>query len=142
VSPYAIRSSCFFQTMLGHPRITAFVRWALSLSTISSIFHVLYQRLETRAAAEEIIERLHGQMIRGWNDPGSRISVSFSTRFDRPVPRSLEARMLQVGLSSTTAVRCVLEDSHQVYLLVRVRTCLNRILACKPLYGYTCRCQA
>ncbi|KAK7046471.1 hypothetical protein R3P38DRAFT_2688842 [Favolaschia claudopus] len=61
VSPYAIRSSRFFQTKLSTPpRIIAFVR------------------LETRAAAEEIIERLHGRMVRGWNDPGSRISVRFA----------------------------------------------------------------
>ncbi|KAF8193207.1 hypothetical protein K438DRAFT_1969697 [Mycena galopus ATCC 62051] len=61
VSPYAIRSSRFFQTKLSSPpRIIAFVR------------------LETRAAAEEIIERLHGRMVRGWNDPGSRISVRFA----------------------------------------------------------------
>ncbi|KAJ7751504.1 rCop c3, partial [Mycena maculata] len=61
VSPYSIRSSRFFQTKLSSPpRIIAFVR------------------LETRAAAEEIIERLHGRMVRGWNDPGSRISVRFA----------------------------------------------------------------
>ncbi|KAJ7459982.1 hypothetical protein B0H11DRAFT_2316044 [Mycena galericulata] len=61
VSPYSIRSSRFFQTKLSTPpRIIAFVR------------------LETRAAAEEIIERLHGRMVRGWNDPGSRISVRFA----------------------------------------------------------------
>ncbi|KAJ7053651.1 hypothetical protein C8F01DRAFT_1064523 [Mycena amicta] len=61
VSPYSIRSSRFFQTRLSNPpRIIAFVR------------------LETRTAAEEIIERLHGRMVRGWNDPGSRISVRFA----------------------------------------------------------------
>ncbi|KAJ7624865.1 hypothetical protein FB45DRAFT_1086922 [Roridomyces roridus] len=61
VSPYSIRSSRFFQTKLSTPpRIIAFVR------------------LETRSAAEEIIERLHGRMVRGWNDPGSRISVRFA----------------------------------------------------------------
>jgi hypothetical protein len=35
-------------------------------------------RLETREAAEEIIERLHGRMVRGWNEPGCRISVRFA----------------------------------------------------------------
>ncbi|KAI0041858.1 hypothetical protein FA95DRAFT_647903 [Auriscalpium vulgare] len=61
VAPYPIKSSRFFQTRLSHPpRIIAFVR------------------LESRAACEEIIERLHGRMIRGWNDPGSRISVRFA----------------------------------------------------------------
>ncbi|KAF7300490.1 hypothetical protein HMN09_00933400 [Mycena chlorophos] len=60
VSPYSIRSSRFFQTRLSNPpRIIAFVR-------------------QTRSAAEEIIERLHGRMVRGWNDPGSRISVRFA----------------------------------------------------------------
>ncbi|KZT28171.1 hypothetical protein NEOLEDRAFT_1176314 [Neolentinus lepideus HHB14362 ss-1] len=61
VSPYAIKSSRFFQTKLSHPpRIIAFLR------------------LETRTACEEIIERLHGRMVRGWNDPGCRISVRFA----------------------------------------------------------------
>jgi hypothetical protein len=35
-------------------------------------------RLETRTGAEEVIERLHGRMVRGWNDAGSRISVRFA----------------------------------------------------------------
>ncbi|KIK02724.1 hypothetical protein K443DRAFT_53536, partial [Laccaria amethystina LaAM-08-1] len=61
VSPHRISSSRFFQTRLSNPpRIIAFVR------------------LETRAGAEEIIERLHGRMVRGWNDTGSRISVRFA----------------------------------------------------------------
>ncbi|KXN82757.1 Sporulation-specific protein 5 [Leucoagaricus sp. SymC.cos] len=61
VSPHRISSSRFFQTRLSHPpRIIAFVR------------------LETRTGAEEIIERLHGRMVRGWNDTGSRISVRFA----------------------------------------------------------------
>ncbi|KAJ6468138.1 hypothetical protein C8R47DRAFT_1055978 [Mycena vitilis] len=72
VSPYSIRSSRFFQTKLSSPpRIIAFVR------------------LETRSAAEEIIERLHGRMVRGWNDPGSRISVRFAdTSEQRELRRS------------------------------------------------------
>ncbi|KAK0444569.1 uncharacterized protein EV420DRAFT_1574570 [Desarmillaria tabescens] len=61
VSPHRIKSSRFFQTRLSNPpRIIAFVR------------------LDTRAGAEEVIERLHGRMVRGWNDPGSRISVRFA----------------------------------------------------------------
>ncbi|KAF8799564.1 hypothetical protein BYT27DRAFT_7217680 [Phlegmacium glaucopus] len=61
VSPHRISSSRFFQTRLSHPpRIIAFVR------------------LETRVGAEEVIERLHGRMVRGWNDTGSRISVRFA----------------------------------------------------------------
>ncbi|KAK7436048.1 hypothetical protein VKT23_019351 [Stygiomarasmius scandens] len=61
VSPNRIKSHRFFQTRLSNPpRIIAFVR------------------LETRAGAEEVIERLHGRMVRGWNDPGSRISVRFA----------------------------------------------------------------
>jgi RNA recognition motif-containing protein len=61
VAPHAIKSSRFFQTRLSHPpRTIAFVR------------------LETRAACDEIIKRLHGRMVRGWNDPGSRISVRFA----------------------------------------------------------------
>ncbi|KAG1729520.1 uncharacterized protein EDB91DRAFT_811654 [Suillus paluster] len=61
VHPYAIKSSRFFKTKLSEPpRIIAFVR------------------LETRTAAEDTIERLHGRMVRGWNDPGCRISVRFA----------------------------------------------------------------
>ncbi|KAJ4482599.1 hypothetical protein J3R30DRAFT_3369576 [Lentinula aciculospora] len=61
VSPHRIKSSRFFQTRLSNPpRIIAFVR------------------LETRQGAEEVVERLHGRMVRGWNDPGSRISVRFA----------------------------------------------------------------
>ncbi|GJE86426.1 hypothetical protein PsYK624_025060 [Phanerochaete sordida] len=61
VSPYKIMSSRLFQTRLSNPpRIIAFVR------------------LESREAAEEVIERLHGRMVRGWNDTGSRISVRFA----------------------------------------------------------------
>ncbi|KIL57630.1 hypothetical protein M378DRAFT_378564 [Amanita muscaria Koide BX008] len=61
VSPHRISSSRFFQTRLSNPpRIIAFVR------------------LETRVGAEEVIERLHGRMVRGWNDAGSRISVRFA----------------------------------------------------------------
>ncbi|TEB22302.1 hypothetical protein FA13DRAFT_1716139 [Coprinellus micaceus] len=57
VSPHRVISNRFFQTRLSNPpRIIAFVR------------------LETRAGAEEVIERLHGKMVRGWNDTGSRIS--------------------------------------------------------------------
>ncbi|TFY57408.1 hypothetical protein EVG20_g8562, partial [Dentipellis fragilis] len=62
VNPHVIKSSRFFQTKLSHPpRIIAFVR------------------LESRAACEDIIERLHGRMVRGHDDdPGSRISVRFA----------------------------------------------------------------
>ncbi|KAF8547722.1 hypothetical protein OG21DRAFT_1501439 [Imleria badia] len=61
VRPYKIKSSRFFKTKLSNPpRIIAFVR------------------LETRTAAEDTIERLHGRMVRGWNDPGCRISVRFA----------------------------------------------------------------
>ncbi|KAI0674471.1 hypothetical protein C8Q78DRAFT_1143544 [Trametes maxima] len=61
VTPYRIMSSRFFHTRLSSPpRIIAFVR------------------LETRQAAEDIIERLHGRLVRGWNDAGCRISVRFA----------------------------------------------------------------
>lgn len=36
------------------------------------------QSLETRTAAEDTIERLHGRMVRGLHDPGCRISVRFA----------------------------------------------------------------
>ncbi|KAH9852458.1 hypothetical protein C2E23DRAFT_181506 [Lenzites betulinus] len=61
VAPYRIMSSRFFTTRLSNPpRIIAFVR------------------LETRTAAEDIIERLHGRLVRGSNDTGCRISVRFA----------------------------------------------------------------
>ncbi len=46
-------------------------------------------RLDTRVGAEEVIERLHGRMVRGWNDPGSRISVRFA---DTSEQRELRVR--------------------------------------------------
>ena len=46
-------------------------------------------RLESRTAAEETIERLHGRMVRGWNDSGCRISVRFAD--------TAEQRELRVG---------------------------------------------
>ncbi|KAI5117830.1 hypothetical protein M0805_003307 [Coniferiporia weirii] len=61
VSPHKIVSSRFFQTKLSDPpRMIAFVR------------------LENRPAAEEVIERLHSRVVRGWNDNGCRISVRFA----------------------------------------------------------------
>ncbi|TDL24502.1 hypothetical protein BD410DRAFT_838030 [Rickenella mellea] len=61
IEPHPIKSSRFFQTKLSDPpRMIAFVR------------------LETRKAAEEIIERLHGRVVRGFNDNGSRVSVRFA----------------------------------------------------------------
>jgi hypothetical protein len=78
VSPYNIKSSRFFETKLSHPpRIIAFVRY-VQIYRYSLTGMTILCRLETRAAAEEIIERLHGRMVRGWNDPGSRISVRFA----------------------------------------------------------------
>ncbi|KAJ8488826.1 hypothetical protein ONZ51_g3295 [Trametes cubensis] len=69
VTPYRIMSSRFFHTRLNNPpRLIAFVR------------------LESRQAAEEIIERLHGRLVRGWNDVGCRISVRFA---DTPEQREL-----------------------------------------------------
>ncbi|KAF7797235.1 hypothetical protein EIP86_008427 [Pleurotus ostreatoroseus] len=73
VSPYRIMSSRFFQTRLSNPpRIIAFVR------------------LESRQAAEEVVERLHGRMVRGWNDAGSRISVRFADTSEQRELRRVE----------------------------------------------------
>ena len=58
------------------------------------------RRLESRTACQEVIERLHGRMVRGWNDSGSRISVRFAD--------SAEQRDLRVS------VRC-LPRSAQLY---------------------------
>ncbi|KNZ73264.1 hypothetical protein J132_08033 [Termitomyces sp. J132] len=82
VSPHRISSSRFFQTRLSNPpRIIAFVRF------------------ETRAGAEEIIERLHGRMVRGWNDAGSRISVRFADTAEQRELRRTE-RMTREGEES------------------------------------------
>ncbi|KAL1941721.1 hypothetical protein VTO73DRAFT_6721 [Trametes versicolor] len=73
VNPYRIMSSRFFHTRLSSPpRIIAFVR------------------LESRDAAEDIIERLHGRLVRGWNDAGCRISVRFADTADQRELRRTE----------------------------------------------------
>ncbi|KAG6915434.1 hypothetical protein DXG01_011495 [Tephrocybe rancida] len=54
---------------------------------------------ETRAGAEEIIERLHGRMVRGWNDAGSRISVRFADTAEQRELRRNE-RMAREGEES------------------------------------------
>jgi len=73
VQPYRIMSSRFFRTRLSNPpRIIAFVR------------------LESRQAAEDIIERLHGRMVRGWRDSGSRISVRFADTSEQRELRRVE----------------------------------------------------
>lgn len=38
----------------------------------------ILHRLESRSAAEDVVERLHGRVVRGWNDNGCRISVRFA----------------------------------------------------------------
>ncbi|KAF8137111.1 hypothetical protein EV363DRAFT_1156073 [Boletus edulis] len=79
IMPHKIKSSRFFKTKLSHPpRIIAFVR------------------LETRAAAEETIGGLHGRMVRGWNDPGCRISVRFADSAEQRELRRAE-RTLKNG---------------------------------------------
>ncbi|OAX39944.1 hypothetical protein K503DRAFT_849253 [Rhizopogon vinicolor AM-OR11-026] len=79
VYPYAIKSSRFFKTKLSEPpRIIAFVR------------------LESRTAAENTIERLHGRMVRGLNDPGCRISVRFADSAEQRELRRSE-RMSKSG---------------------------------------------
>ncbi|KAG9311566.1 hypothetical protein JVU11DRAFT_7773 [Chiua virens] len=73
MKPHKIKSSRFFPTKLSNPpRIIAFVR------------------LESRAAAVETIECLHGRMVRGWNDPGCRISVRFADSADQRELRRTE----------------------------------------------------
>ncbi|KAH0834967.1 hypothetical protein J3R83DRAFT_10676 [Lanmaoa asiatica] len=84
--PYKIKSSRFFKTKLSNPpRIIAFVR------------------LETRAAAEETIERLHGRMVRGWDDPGCRISVRFADSAEQRELRRAE-RTLKNGDQSPSRI--------------------------------------
>ncbi|KAK7683128.1 hypothetical protein QCA50_013801 [Cerrena zonata] len=86
VSPYKILSSRFFQTRLSNPpRIIAFVR------------------LESRTAAEEVIERLHGRMVRGWRDPGCRISVRFADNSEQRELRRVE-RMSRDGENSPARI--------------------------------------
>lgn len=77
MAPHKIMSSRLFQTRLSHPpRTIAFVRYDPSTTGYRNPY-VPY-RLESRTSAEETIERLHGRMVRGWNDPGCRISVRFA----------------------------------------------------------------
>ncbi|KAF9029124.1 hypothetical protein BDZ89DRAFT_733630 [Hymenopellis radicata] len=79
VAPHRIKSSRFFQTRLSNPpRIIAFVR------------------LDTRVGAEDVIERLHGRMVRGWNDSGSRISVRFADTSEQRELRRTE-RVVKEG---------------------------------------------
>ncbi|EMD34808.1 hypothetical protein CERSUDRAFT_116992 [Gelatoporia subvermispora B] len=86
VRPYRIMSSRFFQTRLSSPpRIIAFVR------------------LETRTAAEEVIERLHGRMVRGWNDTGCRISVRFADTSEQRELRRME-RLTREGENSPSRI--------------------------------------
>ncbi|KIK70028.1 hypothetical protein GYMLUDRAFT_67285 [Collybiopsis luxurians FD-317 M1] len=83
VSPHRIKSSRFFQTRLSNPpRIIAFVR------------------LETRHGAEEVVERLHGRMVRGWNDPGSRISVRFADTSEQRELRRTERAVREDDVAS------------------------------------------
>ncbi|TFK25355.1 hypothetical protein FA15DRAFT_693841 [Coprinopsis marcescibilis] len=83
VAPHRIISSRFFQTRLSNPpRIIAFVR------------------LDTRAGAEEIVERLHGRMVRGWNDAGSRISVRFADTSEQRELRRQERASKEGGGAS------------------------------------------
>ncbi|KAF5380774.1 hypothetical protein D9757_007116 [Collybiopsis confluens] len=84
VSPHRIKSNRFFQTRLSNPpRIIAFVR------------------LETRHGAEEAIERLHGRMVRGWNDPGSRISVRFADTSEQRELRRTERTVREDDTTSS-----------------------------------------
>ncbi|KAF9255767.1 hypothetical protein L218DRAFT_1032258, partial [Marasmius fiardii PR-910] len=60
------------------------------------------RRLETRSGAEEVVERLHGRMVRGWNDPGSRISVRFADTGEQRELRRTE-RSVRGGEESSPA---------------------------------------
>ena len=77
--------------------------------------HIEASRLESRKAAEDIVERLHGRLVRGWNDAGCRISVRFA---DTAEQRELRVGSLydhnRVGtdvLSSGTSVKLVMASS-------------------------------
>jgi hypothetical protein len=61
--------------------------------------------LETRAGAEEIIERLHGRMVRGWNDTGSRISVRFADTTEQRELRVSNKILVVVSFVSDTENR-------------------------------------
>ena len=77
MAPHKIMSSRLFQTRLSNPpRTIAFVRYDQFTTRGNHPYASL--RLESRCSAEETIERLHGRMVRGWNDPGCRISVRFA----------------------------------------------------------------
>ncbi|KZT10433.1 uncharacterized protein LAESUDRAFT_747766 [Laetiporus sulphureus 93-53] len=111
VRPYRIMSSRFFQTRLSNPpRMIAFVR------------------LETREAAEEVVERLHGRLVRGWEkDSGCRISVRFADTTEQRELRRLE-RMNRDGDNSPGRITMA-----QAALLNLNGTQLNPRLTSSPL---------
>ncbi|EEB88960.1 hypothetical protein MPER_13005 [Moniliophthora perniciosa FA553] len=67
-----------------------------------------FVRLETRVGAEEVIERLHGRMVRGWNDPGSRISVRFA---DTSEQRELRRQERSRGDESSSPSRLTIAQA-------------------------------
>ena len=69
----------------------AFVRYVSVSGLVSSIMLTLSFRLDSRQAAEEVVERLHGRVVRGWNDNGCRIAVRFA---DTSEQRELRVRYL------------------------------------------------
>ncbi|KAJ6613143.1 hypothetical protein B0H10DRAFT_2436594 [Mycena sp. CBHHK59/15] len=66
VHPHAIRSSRFLKSRVKDSQTM-----------------IAFMRLETRPAAEEIIKRLHGTTIRGWDNTESVISVRFADTLDQ-----------------------------------------------------------
>ena len=76
-------------------------------------------RLETRAAAEEIVERLHGRVIR-LDDSGTRISVRFADtteqrelRVSNPFSSQCHGRPLYADLPSD---KCPFSFAHVLAL--------------------------
>lgn len=67
------------------------------------------QRLDTRAAAEEVVERLHGRVIR-LDDSGTRISVRFADTTEQRELRVSELSSSESGAPVTGAsiLRCAL----------------------------------
>jgi hypothetical protein len=81
----------------------------LRASRPSLVFPTYHRvRLDTRAACDEIIKRLHGRMVRGRNDPGSRISVRFA---DSAEQRELRVRIY--ATTTTTSYEYVLQRSER-----------------------------
>ncbi|KAJ7436804.1 hypothetical protein B0H11DRAFT_2294672 [Mycena galericulata] len=76
VYPYAIHSSRFLRSKLPGPQGQTMIA---------------FMRMETRAAAEDVILRLNGKTVRGWDGSESLVYVRFADTLDQRELRRAEA---------------------------------------------------